>query len=74
MADRNQSSRSITGLDPVQDVICDRLTVTQTIKMNGDKIELKGTGEVYLRDLPTSQPIESHRVWNDNGVLKITPY
>jgi hypothetical protein len=72
MADRIQSSFSITGLEPVQDVICDRLTVTQTIKINGDKIELKGTGEVYIRNLPTSQPTESHRVWNDNGTLKIT--
>ena len=72
MADRNLSSRSITGLEPVQDVICARLEVTQTIKINGDKIELKGNGEVYFRNLPTSQPSESHRVWNDNGTLKIT--
>ena len=72
MADRNPSSRSITGLEPVQDVICDRLTVTQSIKINGEKIELKGNGEVYLRDLPTSKPVESHRVWNDGGTLKIT--
>ena len=60
MADRNLSSRSITGLEPVQDVICDRLEVTQTIKINGDKIELKGNGEVYFRNLPTSQPSESN--------------
>ena len=51
MADRNLSSRSITGLEPVQDVICDRLEVTQTIKINGDKIELKGNGEVCKHHL-----------------------
>ena len=72
MSDRN-STRTITGLDPVQDVVCDRVEVSKRIRLNAGTFEVKSTGEIYITNLPKTQPSESNRLWNDNGTLKITP-
>ena len=72
MSDRNIGARTITGLNPVQDVICDRLEVSKRIRLNRGTIDMQSSGEVYMTNLPTTQPTESKRLWNDNGVLKIT--
>eukprot|EP01052_Picozoa_sp_SAG31_P050984 SAG31_NODE_11895_length_987_cov_117.479730_1_plen_69_part_00 len=67
------SDRSITGLNPVQDIICDRLEVNKRIRVDDGTIEIKSEGEIYFRNLPTTQPSKSNRLWNDNGTLKISP-
>jgi hypothetical protein len=37
MGDRNINVRSITGLDPVQDIVCDRLDLQEKITINGSE-------------------------------------
>ena len=51
MSDRN-STRTITGLDPVQDVVCDRVEVSKRIRLNAGTFEVKSTGEIYKDALP----------------------
>ena len=35
MVDRNPTARSITGLNPVQKIVCDKLDLVQEISING---------------------------------------
>ena len=35
MGDRNIDFRSITGLNPIQDIVCDRLDLVQKITLDG---------------------------------------
>ena len=70
MSDRTITERSITGLAPVQDIICDRLQVVRKITVE-NTIDIQNDGKVFIRNLPTSEPTESGRLWNDNGTLKI---
>lgn len=132
MGDRNINVRSITGLSPVQDVICDRLDLQEKITIKGKtpttteflgydpttrktkymtptdttytagtgltlnnttfnftggdlgsvNVTIRGdlsltsqfisSGAIYFSNLPTTNPSDPGRVWNDNGTLKIS--
>jgi len=132
MGDRNINVRSITGLNPVQDIVCDRLDLIQKITINGSEpitvqflgydpntkttkymtttdtqytagvgltlvdngfffsggdvgtIDLiirgslnavgdfSASGNVFMNNLPTSNPSVSGQIWNDGGTLKVS--
>jgi hypothetical protein len=36
------------------------------------KLELTSDGKLFIQGLPTSNPNQTNRIWNDNGTLKIS--